>query len=107
MTAPTFRKDRLPGIRRAALGKVMRPVPAQSDVTATDGLQTLRDAPTAIKQFLDGHRAALAEAHRAAATDPNLNEAGRAARHGELRQAAQDAAVQRAAELRQRLDQAA
>jgi hypothetical protein len=107
MTPPSFRKDRLPGIRRAALGKTMRPVPAQSDVTASDGLQTLRDAPTAIREFLDGHRAALADAHRTAATDPNLSEDGRAARHGELRQAAQQAATARVAELRNSVDQAA
>lgn len=107
MTTPTFRKDRLPGIRKAALGARMRPAPAQSEVTATDGLETLRNAPTAIREFLDGHRAALADAHRSAAEDPNLSESGRAARVGQLRQQAEQRAAARAAELRQGIEQAA
>lgn len=107
MTTPSFRKDRLPGIRRAALGAKMRPVPAEGEMSASDGLQTLRNAPTAIREFLDGHRAALADAHRQAAGDPNLTAEGQAARHAELRQQAEQRASATARQLRASVEQAA
>lgn len=108
MTAsPTFRKDRLGVIRKAALGARMRPVPAEGEVSPGAGLETLRNAPTAIRTFLETHRDALAEAHRTAGEDTNLSAAGQAARHGELRQAAQQAAIARVAELRNSVEQAA
>lgn len=108
MTArPTFRKDRLGVIRKAALGATMRPVPAEGGVTATDGLEALRGAASAVREFLGSHRDALAEAHRTAAEDPSLNEAGQSARAAELRQAAMQAAAQQAAALRKSVGQAA
>lgn len=106
-TAPRFRRNHLAATRKAAFGARMRPVPDAGGMSAEDGLQTLRDAPTAVRQFLEGHRDALAEAHRSAAQDTNLSAEGQAARHAELRQQAQDHAAATAAQLRTSVDQAA